>query len=72
MANRIMTIELLDRFAQYLREEERSDATLEKYLREVRQFFLWLSGAQVSKPLYHSGRNTCFPTSTIPPPSTAN
>ena len=49
MANRIMTIELLDRFAQYLREEERSDATLEKYLREVRQFFLWLSGAQVSK-----------------------
>lgn len=49
MTNRIITAQQLDRFAQYLLEEERSRATLEKYLREVRQFAVWLSGAQVSK-----------------------
>ncbi|MCI7473197.1 MAG: site-specific integrase [Clostridiales bacterium] len=49
MKKRMITAELLGCFEQHLREEERSGATLEKYLREVRQFAAWLSGAQVSK-----------------------
>ncbi|MBS5065195.1 MAG: tyrosine-type recombinase/integrase [Hungatella hathewayi] len=35
---KLMTEEILDRFKQYLREEERSRATVEKYLRDVRKF----------------------------------
>lgn len=49
MKKRMITAELLGCFAQYLQEEERSNATLEKYLREVRQFSIWLAGTQVTK-----------------------
>ena len=35
---KLVTEEILDRFKQYLREEERSRATVEKYLRDVRKF----------------------------------
>jgi len=35
---KFMTEEILGRFKQYLREEERSRATVEKYLRDVRKF----------------------------------
>ena len=36
-------------FARHLREEERSTATVEKYLREVRLFAAFLSGSEVTK-----------------------
>ncbi len=41
-----ITDEMIDRYGQYLREEERSHATVEKYLRDVRKFreYLCLSG----------------------------
>lgn len=42
--------QLLD-FAQRLEEEERSPATIEKYLRDVRQFATWLDGRPVTKAL---------------------
>ena len=41
--------ERLDSFVRCLAEEERSGATAEKYLREVRQFALWLEDREVSK-----------------------
>ena len=49
MEHKIMTTEQLHSFRNYLQEEERSEATAEKYLCEVRQFFAWLSGAEVTK-----------------------
>ena len=36
-------------FRQWLLEEEREPATIEKYLREVRAFAAWLGGAPVTK-----------------------
>ena len=46
---RTITFESEKRFKQYLQEEEKSTATVEKYLREVRQFAAWLNGREVSK-----------------------
>ena len=44
MEPRKITEETLAAFARQLGEEERSPATLEKYLREVRQFAAFLGG----------------------------
>lgn len=45
----VITKEKLAAFAQYLREEERGEATVEKYLRDVAQFSAWLQGVPVTK-----------------------
>ncbi len=49
MTNRIISNKQLVSFRQYLREEERSKATIEKYLREVQQFQSYLQGTAVAK-----------------------
>lgn len=36
-------------YQQYLMEEERSQATIEKYLRDVRKFLVWLNGRDLTK-----------------------
>ncbi len=36
-------------FEKYLKQEERGKATIEKYLREIRSFFLWIGERAVSK-----------------------
>ena len=49
MEIRIITSDMTVSFGQHLREEERSAATVEKYLREVRLFAAFLNGGEVSK-----------------------
>ena len=49
MDSRTMTAESLSAFEQYLKTEERSDATIEKYLRDAWQFAAWLDGRAVAK-----------------------
>ena len=49
MDSRTMTAESLSAFEQYLKTEERSDATIEKYLRDAWQFAAWLRGRTVTK-----------------------
>ena len=49
MEKRIITTEQIVSFGQFLREDERSEATVEKYLREVRLFAAFLSGSEVTK-----------------------
>ena len=49
MESKIMTIEQLHSFRAYLRDEERSEATVEKYLCEVTQFSAYLNGNEVTK-----------------------
>ena len=49
MANRIITTVQLASFRSHLHKEERSAATVEKYLSEVTQFFTWLSEKEVTK-----------------------
>ena len=56
MEPRKITEETLAAFARQLGEEERSPATLEKYLREVRQFAAFLGGREVTRELAAAGR----------------
>ena len=46
-----MTIKknLIEKFKQYLIEEEKSTATLEKYVRDITAFFAWLAGSELDK-----------------------
>lgn len=49
MKGLILTSEAIDRYKKYLREEEKSENTIEKYLRDVRAFAVYLSGVEVTK-----------------------
>ena len=49
MKGRILTSEAIQSFKKYLREEEKSENTIEKYLRDVRAFAEYLSGAEITK-----------------------
>ena len=49
MQGRILTSEAIGYFKKYLREEEKSENTIEKYLRDVRAFAVYLNGAAVTK-----------------------
>ena len=44
-----ITNEIVKRFEQYLYEEEKSDNTIEKYMRDIRFFREWLGGKGVDK-----------------------
>ena len=49
MKGRILTSEAIQSFKKYLREEEKSENTIEKCLRDVRMFAAYLGGAEVTK-----------------------
>lgn len=49
METTILTEQKVLLFRRQLQEEERSPATIEKYLREVRQFSRWMAHAPVTK-----------------------
>lgn len=51
MKGRILTAKILVRFKKYLLLEERSAATVEKYLRDVRAFIAFANGAEITKEL---------------------
>lgn len=51
MNERILTAEQFDAYSCWLRQSERSLATIEKYLRDVRAFAHWLNGKPVTKEL---------------------
>lgn len=46
-----LTAEQIALYSQYLRAEERSPGTIEKYLRDIRDFTRWLGGTPVTKEL---------------------
>lgn len=51
MNERILTAEQFDAYSCWLRQSERSPATIEKYLRDVRAFARWLNGKPVTKQM---------------------
>ena len=44
-----ITRNLIEKYRQYLIEEEKAGATLEKYLRDIMAFFEWLDGSETDK-----------------------
>ena len=42
-------MEVMDRFRTYLIQEEKSELTVEKYLRDVQRFLIWLGDAELTK-----------------------
>ena len=49
MAKNEFRKQILKQYAQQLRTEEKSRATIEKYLRDVRRFGRWLHGQEITK-----------------------
>ena len=44
-----ITEKMINNFKSYLLDNEKSKATLEKYVRDIRAFALWLGSAELSK-----------------------
>ena len=49
MCQKILTNQTVQEFTIYLKKEERAEATVEKYQRDVREFAAWLGGGEVTK-----------------------
>lgn len=49
MKGRILTSEAIQSFKKHLREEEKSENTIEKYLRDVRAFAAYLNSSEITK-----------------------
>lgn len=45
----VLTPEMIRSYAGFLRKQERAEATVEKYLRDIRAFARWLEGGPVTK-----------------------
>lgn len=58
MENRSISAENIAAFAAYLRAEERSSGTVEKYLRDVCAFASWLAGRPMTKELAAAWKDT--------------
>lgn len=53
MNQRTLSIKQLAAYDASLRTDERAPGTLEKYLRDLRAFLVWLDGRPVTKELAH-------------------
>ncbi len=51
MENRIISEEIIQAYQQYLIDEEKSAATVEKYLRDVRAFYCYIQNEEITKEL---------------------
>ena len=57
MCERVIREGQVQAFAQYLQREERSAGTIDKYLRDVRQFAVWMGGKAVTKERVSGWKN---------------
>ena len=51
MEERIITTKIIEKFKNHLVLEERSRATIEKYIRDVKAFTVFVNGAEISKEI---------------------
>ena len=49
MERRVLSREMIRQFRQYLEKEEKSDATIEKYMRDVRAFAIYINNEEIAK-----------------------
>ena len=54
---RILNVKKVQEFESYLRNEERSEATVEKYVRDVRFFEAFVGNAEISKQIVLEYKN---------------
>ena len=47
--SKTITDDLIEKFKDYLINEEKASATLEKYMRDIKAFFEWISGTEIDK-----------------------
>ena len=57
MKRTLKNMKMMGEFEKYLREEERSSATIEKYLRDLRSFAEFVGGGEISKSTVLSYKN---------------
>lgn len=57
---RKITTELIEKFKEYLMCEEKSRATIEKYIRDISSFYLWAEGKEVKKELVLEYKKVLF------------
>ncbi len=48
---RAINEDIINKFKLYLYEEEKSDNTIDKYMRDIRFFHEWLDGREIDKPM---------------------
>ncbi len=60
MKGRILTSKAVQSFKKYLREEEKSENTVQKYMRDVRAFAAYLDGTEVTKESVIAYKNKLF------------
>ena len=60
MEERIINQKRIQQFSQYLAQEEKSAATVEKYLRDVQAFHRFADGRQVNKELVIAYKKQCM------------
>jgi len=51
MGKRLISAKMLDSFADYLKDDEKRPATIEKYMRDLRKFHVYAKGRQVDKQM---------------------
>ena len=49
MEGRVLSREMIRQFRQYLEKEEKSEATVEKYIRDVRAFAIYINNEEIAK-----------------------
>ena len=57
MERKSITKKSLENYESFLRQEEKSQATVEKYLREIRVLSVFMKGAKISKQRFWSTGN---------------
>ena len=67
MNNHQLTQQQIRVYAHHLQMEEKSGATIEKYLRDIRAFVYWLGDRDISKELTSEWKpHLMFPSQSIP------
>ena len=52
METQILTENMIQKYYSYLQNEEKSKATIEKYMRDVKKFYFSLDNIEVTKDTY--------------------
>lgn len=60
MDEKKLTLNQLDQFSAYLQQEEKSNATCEKYLRDVKRFLQFVAGAPITKDVVIGYKQQCM------------